>query len=681
MALARPDSFSSSQPLSPATMRNRRPDGIVDVVLDNTKPFLDAAEAISDLVPFPGLNLITKGLNNLVERVQLIRANSVERQAFLEEIKVLQDTLKHTTAKTRIMIEGYEADDKDKKNLADSISGSPGLQMRSLELRCDLNARSKDLKGSGGVIGVIIAFVYAPRNKSILSEMKDTLERARNQFMFKGQISIEKILEGVERQVKDTHRILREAEEKKIVDSIPHAAAGYRSVDDLKSQYMEGTREDLFDELDLWTADDLLDTGPIPFFLLSGGAGLGKSTIAHQLCSRLDAEGLLGGSFFYVRGGGDLESARSIFPTLARQLALTQPQLYPHIIRSAKEYLKRGKQQQMHHSFKDLLLEPLREPSLSQHTPVFLVIDALDECNDRDLIPDLLRNLLQLVREIPWLRVFATSRPEPHVIPVLTANDAVNIVYHRSLNDTLQEWNGDVRFYLETTLSKIQPYDNFVCGHPYRLEALVRRAGGVFIYARLAVRFLDIYHDNPKEQFQLLLSSDGVALSPLDALYLQILRSAFPADSLPLSSPRRQRLRLFLTVLALQQSPLNPEVISLLLSNADPSMDSDTVAQMADKLRSIIVVQDGGELMPLHATFAEFLTDAERCIDPLYHINPLEGHALLASACLAAFTFKNATEWLNNEINVYMPFKEFGRYIVYKWVSHLIKAECSEKLV
>ncbi|KAJ7850901.1 hypothetical protein B0H14DRAFT_2240685, partial [Mycena olivaceomarginata] len=72
-------------------------------------------------------------------------------------------------------------------------------------------------------------------------------------------------------------------------------------------------------------------------YIISGGAGLGKSSIAHQLCKLLDtpkSEPVLGASFFFVRGSGDLESTRLVFSSLAHQLALSQPFLSPHIIRA-----------------------------------------------------------------------------------------------------------------------------------------------------------------------------------------------------------------------------------------------------------------------------------------------------------------------------------------------------------
>ncbi|KAJ7706842.1 hypothetical protein B0H17DRAFT_875309, partial [Mycena rosella] len=184
-------------------------------------------------------------------------------------------------------------------------------------------------------------------------------------------------------------------------------------------------------------------------YFLSGGAGLGKSSIAHELCRRLDTsiEPSLGASFFFVRGRGDLESTRLFFSSLAHQLALSQPTLRPHIISAARQHLNRGDRQQMKYTFEDLLRQPLASDITKKL--FVIVIDGLDECKERDLVPELLRLLLGLVHALPWVRVFVASQPEPRIQSVLTSTDAADIVHRRSLEDTLVEWGDDIGRYLK----------------------------------------------------------------------------------------------------------------------------------------------------------------------------------------------------------------------------------------
>ena len=446
------------------------------------------------------------------------------------------------------------------------------------------------------------------------------------------------------------------SDEDKKLDSIPRVNAAYHAqvVDDLKGEFLEGTRRRLFRELESWTGGRFPRDGPKQFYFLSGGAGLGKSSVAHQLCVRLDDSeqaSRLAASFFFIRSEESLSSSRLFFSTLLHQLTLSQSILRPYIIAVVRDYLQRHDHQDMGSASRDLLRKAFRAASAaSELAPLFLVVDGLDECKERRAVPDLLRSLLGLAREFRFLRIFAASRPEPYVMAVLTSPEVNSVVHHRSLDDTLDDWSSDVRLYLEKTIPKIASgsYTNFIHTHPDSLRRLVSRAAGVFIYARVAVNFLEEYSDHdPAEQFSLLLSPEGGAgLSPLDALYLQVLRSAFPPPDLRSAPLRRERLLSLLRVILLQhRPPMQPAQIALFGSGTS-EMSAKDVVIMVDRLRSVLLINNTGEVTPLHATFGEFLLDSERCVDPLYHVDRAKGNACLALGCLAAFSITNVTEYL-----------------------------------
>ncbi|KAJ7107596.1 hypothetical protein C8R44DRAFT_322435 [Mycena epipterygia] len=646
----------------------------LDVALDNATPVLEFAESALDLVPVPGLSLVAKGLSVLVAGVKDTRANDGARRAFMDEVKVLDATLMKMVMRARGAVDDVDGDEHAKKELVDGIARSKQLQLRVETLLStieELRERTKDLKGGPGLLGFCKSFIHSSWNATTLSDMKDRLASAIRIFKIQGQISIEEVVSGVIRDAKEIRQALKEAEEQKVLDSILRASAGYRCVDELKSEFLDGTRQELFEELARWSASDFPGDNRNRFYFLSGGAGLGKSSIAHQLCTRLDAssEPALGASFFFVRGGGNLESTRLLFSSLAHQLALSQPILRTHIIGAARQHLKRGDRQQMKHTFEELLRQPFTDASIFTQKPVFIVIDGLDECKERELVPDVLEFLLELVQALPWVRVFLTSRPEPHILSVLTSADAATFVYHRRLEDTLVEWGDDVGYYLKETMSKMPPYADFVRDNPIFLKRLINRAGGIFNFAHIAVRFLDTYrdHPSPREQFELLLSSGGAGLSPLDAIYLQILQSAFPPKDLHASSSRNARLLSFLTLIAIKHN-LTLEVMPLMLR-----MPRNDIVWMADRLRAVLLINNTGRVVPLHATFCEFLLDPERCINPLYHINPFKGYARIASAYIAAFTFENVSGYLT--ANDDAPLRQYVHYAKSNWDVHLDDTE------
>ena len=109
-------------------------------------------------------------------------------------------------------------------------------------------------------------------------------------------------------------------------------------------------------------------------FALIGAAGMGKSTIASELCRQFDDSKRLGASFFFTRGPQGPNSALSFFNTIAFQLAtlLDSDALHNAIVSAAREHLKRGggsQQQQMEYACEELVRGPLAQLSASESNP------------------------------------------------------------------------------------------------------------------------------------------------------------------------------------------------------------------------------------------------------------------------------------------------------------------------
>ncbi|GJE84515.1 AAA-16 domain-containing protein [Phanerochaete sordida] len=643
-------------------MSSQRRHEVADLVIDHAPAAISVLKAVLELSTIPGLGLIAEGLSAIVERVADARTNHETEVAFLDKVSKL--------------VEAISEMKESAKASAGGADNRPNLRARLSKLASviiELRWKSEDLKGGRGLRGSVKCFLYSKRNEAILTDMNRQLADALAMFQLRGQVDTEIAVNNVAQDMKQT-------EERKIIYAIPHASAGYHSVDELKSEFLDGTRKDLFDGFEHWASPlGYPSLAPKPLYFLSGSAGLGKSSIAHQLCTRITGQWghNLGASFFFCRGHGDLEIARMLFPTFAHQLALSQPALRSAIARAAEEFFLNGEQQQMRRTFDILLKIPLAKfTSSTGHQPVtFLVIDGLDECKDRELVPDLLRSVLELVRAIPWLRVFIAARPEPHILPVLASGAAADVVYHRSLNGAVFDGTGDVGLYLRAIVPKIHGYDQYIRDHPDAIEALTQRARGVFIYARTAVQFLETYDDHPEEQFQLLLASSGAGLSPLDELYLQVLRYAFPPKDLQASPSRHGRLHALLTFLALRLNDLPPSAIALLLGLSEAD-----VVWTVDRLRSVLLVDAVGDVVPLHATFAEFLVDPARCVDAAYHVARPAGHAALFLRCLAAFNFETATRYLRTRSEgTDVPLARYMHYTKH-WRDHLIGAEHRSEL-
>ncbi|KAJ5433541.1 uncharacterized protein N7458_012697 [Penicillium daleae] len=177
-----------------------------------------------------------------------------------------------------------------------------------------------------------------------------------------------------------------------------------------QDECLPGTRTELLNEVAEWAVSP---EGKLIFWL-NGMAGTGKSTISRTVARRLEEEKILGASFFFKRGEGDRGNAIKIFPTIARQLAKSIPQLTPGVrkaIDNNSDIGTKGLKEQ----FDKILLQPLLDLDSSALSVLNVVIlmDALDECDvDKDV-----RLILQLLPRLQnskamRLRVLLTSRPE-----------------------------------------------------------------------------------------------------------------------------------------------------------------------------------------------------------------------------------------------------------------------------
>jgi hypothetical protein len=93
------------------------------------------------------------------------------------------------------------------------------------------------------------------------------------------------------------------------------------------------TRAELLQDIATWV--DGADERCVVW--LKGMAGTGKSTVARIIARTYYNRGVLGASFFFSRGGGDLSNANKFVTTLARQLATRLPVAKGHINEAIKE--------------------------------------------------------------------------------------------------------------------------------------------------------------------------------------------------------------------------------------------------------------------------------------------------------------------------------------------------------
>ena len=387
---------------------------------------------------------------------------------------------------------------------------------------------------------------------------------------------------------------------------------------------LRGTRGAVLNGIELWARDP----GASSIYWLNGLAGTGKSTIAKTIAERLFADGRLGASFFCSRDFEDRRDLQLIFPTLATQLARNYPKFRSILVPLIQSdpgiaYVS------LYSQMEKLIVRPLNKSSIS----TVIVIDALDECKDKDPASAILSVLGRLASEIPNVKFFLTGRPEPRIsegfrLPLLAKMTDVFVLH------TVEQGQveGDIQLFLKDSFSELAHRRHGLDNWPTKeqLDQLCARAAGLFVYAVATVGFIGYYKRNPRKQLKLLLQSQKIGDyegETLDSLYTSILQGAFGHDK----PEDDTKARSILGAVILATNPLSPSSIATLLG-----LDAGDVPPLLSSVNSLLILQADPNLpvRPFHKSFPDFITNPTRCANQRFHISPPDHHMELLIHCL-----------------------------------------------
>jgi hypothetical protein len=431
-----------------------------------------------------------------------------------------------------------------------------------------------------------------------------------------------------------------------------------------------------------------------PVSVLRGAAGTGKSTIAREICSRLQAEGRLGASFFFVRSdASDLGSTKAVFPTIAFQLATLQPAYRPQIANAAREYMKL-QSGSLEDQMKKLIIEPVSKaqtvnPRLAEE-PVIIVLDALDEAGD-DLVGFL--NLLKyFVDAQNNFRIFVTTRPESYVAYAFGESGIDALKTQVDMEDVPHDViTADIQRFLQDGFAKLRWRNDLLAAHPYAIEDLTTKAERLFIYARIVIKHLDHkFREISLKRLAAILDGDTAktGMSALDELYSSVLRNVYDVEAME-DEGIRTRVIAVLFGLVLLQDQVTVKLLAPLMG-----LTEDAAISTIEDLRSIISCS-GRDLRtaiirPLHLTLREYLVDDKRCVEDFY-IDRHAHHLEVAKNCLRiliaelqrnpcklndANAFKDEIEDLKSLVTYFIP--AHLQYACRFWSTHLLENEPSE---
>ena len=282
----------------------------------------------------------------------------------------------------------------------------------------------------------------------------------------------------------------------------------------------------------------------------------------------------------------------------------------------------------------DLLFGPWQQSEASRHSelpPYLIVIDALDEIKG-DGGSAFLHVLLIAINEYDMrgFKFLVTSRSDPKVAALCESFTSKAVC--RLQDVPIEEARSDIETYLETQLPEL-------AGSP-DLAEIGQRAGGLFIYAATAVKYLTP-HDSitVKEQTEMLNeflsksyepASSSEATSLVDELYRQIMYDAFSKFS---GKFLDRRLRTLYTFLCTAERTSASVVAALVLDG-----DDDAARAVLRSLHAVLYTQDD-QVSWYHASFPDFIFTQARSNfhinkkDFTYSCNKPAHHSLLGESC------------------------------------------------
>ena len=396
---------------------------------------------------------------------------------------------------------------------------------------------------------------------------------------------------------------------------------------------LKGTRRDVLSQLERWLSDE----EDKRVFWLNGLAGTGKSTIAQTFAGMSFADGKLGASFFCSRDSEDRSNFQTIFPTLALQLALRYPRFREELLPILKASPDIG-QESLYSQMEKLIVGPFK----TTHIPTLIIIDTLNECEDKEPASTILSILSHYVDQISSIKFFITGRPEPQICSGfrLAALQPITKVFklhdiERPLVDI------DIKLFLQTQLTEIAKNRSH-CDVtedwplPSDVNILCEKVDGLFIYASAIIKFVASLHHQPPRRLTLLTSlpqsTTHEGESGIDTLYTKVLRHAYH-DVGPDNQEVYSHFRSVVGAVLLVFNPLSIENLSILLHDFDKPSDISTVL---DPLHPLLLVPEGIEdpIQVFHKSFPDFLMDPKRCQDTNFFVDPSVNHMELLLSCL-----------------------------------------------
>ncbi|KAH9069576.1 hypothetical protein EDB83DRAFT_2582766, partial [Lactarius deliciosus] len=406
---------------------------------------------------------------------------------------------------------------------------------------------------------------------------------------------------------------------------------------------------------------------------IHGKPGSGKSVlcsaIINEVTTMCDAGSGSMAYFYFDFRDVDKQARRNLLPSLLIQLS-TRSDAFCDAFSRLYETHDKGARQPSDKALIQCLKEMLTLPNQG---PVYLIIDALDECPDTSDVPSPREQVLDLVTDLvglrlPSLRICVTSRPEADICEALESLASQTV----SLQDEGGQKN-DIASYVRSVvysgsgkfMRRWRKEDK-----EHVIETLSERADGMF---RWVFCQLEVLRNCLPQNVQRVLRE---LPNTLDETYERILREIGKVNP-------DQAYRL-LQCLTVATRPLRVDELAEVLAldfdgakggipvlNSDWRWDDEQQGVLSTCSSLIVVVDDEYSetrvVQFAHFSVKEFLTSdrlANLAADiSRFHIRPEPAHTVIAQACLAILLRSNCNDMAESG-------SPLSDYAARHWVDH-----------
>lgn len=389
-----------------------------------------------------------------------------------------------------------------------------------------------------------------------------------------------------------------------------------------------GTRVAILERIDHWIRGGK-DSKQVLWIL--GMAGRGKSTLASTVAHKWQSRASC--AIFHFRRG-QIELQKRLICALARQLGTCTASPVRHaILNSIRE------NKDIIHGFLETQFQFLVGAlnNLQHATPVVLIVDALDECEDLHYAVSFVRLIREHAKSLPpAVKILLTCRPKAPLLVHLRQLDLEEECL--DLESNMDE--SEIRLFLESELLQIKRDHRLPDYWPTQeaVQALVERSQKLFQWSHTALKYIS---EKPKYRLDKLLAWPSIN-DGLDGLYRPILSEAY--ENLKRSPTDAKLLVDVLGLLVVAPHPLSIDIIVYLYSDHEGLADCSNEIEKADYLKEEVLA-GLSSLLSLpnssdhyirlgHTSLRDLLISGDRCGKQPYLVDVNHYHRLIAGKCL-----------------------------------------------